>query len=108
VVKIELLKKPDGKDAPGKEPRTGTISGEIKSKKEQGNNIVIEVLAPGEEKARPYFVQWDPKIKGPIPEILKAVKAANVGEKVVFDWEATNHGPAIVKFAVARKGGDKK
>ena len=60
-----------GKDAPKDEKRSGTIAGEIKSKKEQGNNIVIEVLAPGEEKARSYFVQYDPKIKGPIPEILK-------------------------------------
>ena len=100
-----MLKKPDGEgtDAPAKETRSGTISGEIKSKKEQNNNIVIEVLAPGEEKARSYFVQYDPKIKGPIPEILKAVRAAKVGDKVVFDWEATGHGPAIVKFEVLKK-----
>jgi len=100
VIKIDVLKKPDGKDA---ETRSGTIAGEVKSKKEQNHNIVIEVLAPGEEKARSYFVQFDPKIKGPIPEVLKAVAAANVGDQVVFDWEATGHGPAIVKFEVAKK-----
>jgi hypothetical protein len=105
VIKIDLLKKQDGKEP---DKRSGTISGEIKSKKEQNHNIVIEVLAPGEEKARSYFVQFDPKIKAPIPEVLKAVAAANVGDKVVFDWEATNHGPAIVKFKVAGKGGEKK
>jgi hypothetical protein len=110
VVKIEVLKKPEGdkKDPPEKEKRSGTIAGEIKSKKEQNNNVVIEVLAPGEEKARPYFVQWDAKLKAPIPDILKAVRAAQVGDKVVFDWEATGHGPAIVKFEVLKKGGDKK
>jgi hypothetical protein len=108
VLKIEVLKKADGKKDEHPEERTGTISGEIKAKKEQGKNIVIEVLAPGEEKARPYFVQFDPKIKGPIPEVLKVVSAANVGDKVVFTWEATGHGPAIVKFEVSKKGGEKK
>jgi len=104
-VALEVLKKPDGKhDVPAKdEKRSGTIAGEIKAMKEQNNNVVIEVLAPGEEKARSYFVQHDPKVKGPIPEVLKAVKAAKVGDQVLFDWEATNHGPAIVKFEVRKK-----
>lgn len=102
VVKIDILKKPDGKE-PAPATRSGTIIGEIKSKKEQNNNIVIEVLAPGEEKARSYFVQYDPKIKGPIPGVLKAVGAAKVGDQVEFEWEATGHGPAIVKFEVAKK-----
>ena len=108
VEKIEVLKKGDGPDAPAAEKRSGTIAGVIKAKKEQGKNVVIEVLAPGEEKPRPYFVQHDPKIKGPMPEVLKAVRAAEVGSKVVFDWEATGHGPAIVKFEVSKKGGEKK
>src|SRR5688572_1650482 len=43
VTKIEVLRKPDGKDAPKEEKRTGTIAGEIKSKKEQNNNVTIEV-----------------------------------------------------------------
>jgi hypothetical protein len=106
VEKIEVLKK--GDSAPEPEKRSGTISGVIKAKKTQGNNVVIEVLAPGEEKPRPYFVQYDPKIKGPMPEVLKAVRAAEVGNRVVFDWEATGHGPAIVKFEVLKKGGEKK
>jgi hypothetical protein len=106
VVKIELLKKPAGGES--KEVRSGTIAGEIKAKKEEGKNIVIEVLAPGEEKPRAYFVQYDPGLKRPIPEVLEAVRAAKVGDRVVFAWEATGHGPAIVKFKVAVKGGDKK
>ncbi len=105
VIKIEVLKKPDGKEP---EKRTGTISGVIKSKKEQNHNIVIEVLAPGEEKPRSYFVQYDPKLKAPFPDGLKTVGAARVGDKVVFNWEATGHGPAIVKFKVAGQGGEKK
>jgi hypothetical protein len=28
---------------------------------------------------------------------------AKVGDKVAFDWEATGHGPAIVKFEVLKK-----
>jgi len=110
VERIEVLRAGGGpgKDAPKDKNRSGTIAGEIKSKKAQGKNIVIEVLAPGEEKARPYFVQFDPKIKEPIPEILRAVRAANVGDKVIFDWEATGHGPAIVKFEVRKKTEEKK
>lgn len=104
VEKLEVLKKADaGQDA----KRSGSVSGEIKSKKDQNNNVVIEVLAPGEEKARAYFVQHDPKIKGPLPDVLKLVRAASVGDKVSIDWEATNHGPAIVKFEVLKKGESK-
>ena len=110
VVKIEVLKKPEEKkdEPPAKEKRTGTIAGVIQSMEEKNNNVTITVLAPGEEKARSYFVQFDPKIKGPIPEVLKAVKAAKVGDKVAFDWEATNHGPAIVKCDVLKKSEPKK
>ncbi len=110
VEKIEVLRAGagPGKDVPKDGKRSGTIAGEVKSKKAQGNNVVIEVLAPGEEKARAYFVQFDPKIQGPILEILSAVRAANVGDQVLFDWEATGHGPAIVKFEVRKKATEKK
>jgi hypothetical protein len=105
VEKIEVLRTGAGrgKGASKGGKRSGTIAGEVKSKKAQGNNVVIEVLAPGEEKARSYFVQFDPKLKGPMPEILTAVRAAHVGDQVLFDWEATGHGPAIVKFEVRKK-----
>jgi hypothetical protein len=109
VEKIEVLRTSAGrgKDAAKDKQRSGTIAGEIKAKKAQGKNVVIEVLAPGEEKARSYFVQFDPKINAPIPEVLKAVRAASVGDRVLFDWEATNHGPAIVKFEVQKKTEEK-
>lgn len=108
VEKIEVLKKADGHDQPDAEKRTGTISGVVKATKAQGKNVVIEVLAPGEEKARSYFVQFDPKIKGPMPDVLKVVKTARVGDRVAFDWVATGHGPAIVKFEVLKKANAEK
>ena len=100
-----------GGPARGEEKRTGSITGEIKSKKDtpNGKNVVIEVLAAGEEKPRPYRVQYDQKAKGPIPEVLKAVRAAAVGDKVEFDWVDTGEGLAIKRFQVLKKGdGGKK
>ena len=95
----------------GEETRSGTIIGDLKSKKDSkdGKNVVIEVLAPGEEKPRSYHVQYDQKIKGPLPDVVKAVREAEVGDKVEFEWVATGHGPAITKFKVFKKGaGGKK
>jgi hypothetical protein len=82
------------------------IIGELKSQKNtpDGHNTFIEVLAPGEEKARRYYVLWDPKINAPIASVLAAVRAARVGDKVEFDWVSTGHGPAIKSFQVFRKG----
>jgi hypothetical protein len=99
-----------GTDAAGQdEKKTGTISGEVKSLKEKNKNVEIEVLAPGEEKPRAYFVQYDAKAKAPIASVLKAVRHARAGDQVVFDWVATNHGPAIIKFEILKKGsGEKK
>jgi hypothetical protein len=84
---------------------SGKIVGEVKSLKnsKDGKNTNIEVLAPGEEKARSYFVNYDPKIKGPIPAVLSAVRHAKVGERVELDWISTNHGPAITAFKVLKK-----
>jgi hypothetical protein len=91
--------------------RTGTIVGVIKSKKDvnDGKNTNIEVLAPGEEKPRSYHVIYDQRGKGPMPDVLRAVRAAGVGDRVEFDWSATGHGPAITKFKVVKSaGGDDK
>lgn len=96
--------------AHAQDKRTGSVVGQLKSKKDtpNGKNVTIEVLAAGEEKARPYRVQYDPKVKGPIPEVLKAVRAAKVGDRVEFDWVDTGEGLAIKKFQVLRKSGDDK
>ena len=90
--------------------KSGTIIGEVKSQKSvnDGKNTQIEVLAPGEEKARAYFVNHDAKTKGPIPDVLKAVRAAKVGDRVELEWVATNHGPAITAFKVLKKTGSDK
>jgi hypothetical protein len=100
-----------GGKAPGQEPRSGTVTGEVKAKKDtnDGKNTVIDVLAPGEEKARSYHVQYDERAKGPLADVLKAVRGAEVGDRVEIEWVATGHGPAIKKFQVVKKGtGEKK
>jgi hypothetical protein len=96
--------------AQGKERRTGSVTGEIKSRKDtpNGRNVIIEVLASGEEKPRPYRVQYDQKAKGPIPDVLAAVRAARVGDRVQLDWIDTGEGLAIKKFEVIKKKEDKK
>lgn len=87
--------------------RSGTITGELKAQKKapNGKNTLVEVLAPGEEQARWYRVQFDPKVKGPIESVLKAVRAANVGDRVQLEWVDTGEGLAITSFQVVRKGG---
>ena len=105
---FHVLKK--GGDAKNDEvKKTAVLIGELKSRMDtkDGKNSIIEVLAPGEEKARSYHVNYDPKIKGPLPKVLEAVRAAKIGDRVEFEWVATNHGPAIVSFKVFRKGEEK-
>lgn len=89
--------------------RSGTVVGTLKSQKDinNGKNTQIEVLAPGEEKARAYFVNFDPKINAPIVSVLKAVRAAKVGDVVELGWVDTNHGPAIQTFKLFKKSTEK-
>jgi hypothetical protein len=89
--------------------RTGILTGELKLQMAtpNGKNTIIEVLAPGEEKARSYRVQYDPKAKGPIPSVLEAVRAAKVGDRVQLEWIDTGEGLAITAFEVLKKA-DKK
>jgi hypothetical protein len=89
--------------------RSGTLTGEIKSQKKTPNakNVIIEVLASGEEKARAYRVLYDAKVKGPIPTVLEAVSAAKVGDRVQLEWVDTGEGLAIKSFEVLKKA-DKK
>lgn len=87
----------------------GKIIGVVKSHKDSkdGKNTFIEVLAPGEEKPRSYHVLYDPKIKGPIPSVLKAVRAAKIDDRVELEWVGTGHGPAIKHFKVLPKTNSK-
>jgi hypothetical protein len=94
-----------------KKKRTGTVIGEIKSSKPAPNKInhLLEVLAVGEENARTYRVAYDPKVKGPMPEILAKVKAAKVGDRVRLEW-VEGEGFNITAFEVLKsaKDSDKK
>src|SRR5262245_30499589 len=73
--------------------KSGRVVGQWKCQKDtpDGKNTFIEVLAPGEEKARRYHVLYDQKAKGPIPSVLAAVRAAKVGDRVELDWVQTGH-----------------
>ncbi len=92
-------------EAQDKKKRMGTLTGEIKSSKvsPNGKNQIIEVQAVGEENPRPYRVMYDPKVKGPIPKVLEAVKAAKVGDRVQLDWVDTGEGLAITEFQLLKK-----
>ncbi|MBI2805304.1 MAG: hypothetical protein HYX68_10045 [Planctomycetes bacterium] len=86
-----------------KKRRTGSVTGELQSRKDTKNkrNVLVEVLATGEEKARTYRVMYDPKAKGPMPKVLAAVRAAPLGARVQMDWIDTGEGLAITAFQVA-------
>jgi hypothetical protein len=87
-------------------PKSGTVIGQLKSQKNtpDGKNTFIEVIAPGEEQARRYHVLYDAKAKGPIETVLKAVRAAKMGDRVELKWVQTGHGPAINSFQILKKG----
>ncbi len=93
-----------------KKKRTGTITGELQARKDtpNGKNVIMEILASGEEKARPYRVMYDPKVKGPIADVLKAAKGAAIGDRVRCDWIDTGEGLAVTSFQVLKKAEDKK
>jgi hypothetical protein len=97
--------------AQDKKKRTGNLVGEVKSKMnfKKGNNVYVEILAPGEEKARRYHIIYDPKIKGPNETVRKVVLAAEVGDQVRIEWVDTGEGLAITAMEVLKKGAkDKK
>lgn len=101
--KDDAHKKEEGKKDDAK--KTSTVIGELKTRTDtkDGKNSVIEVLAPGEEKARSYHVIYDQKYKGPVPSVLAAVRAAKIGDRVELEFVGTNHGPAITAFKVFQK-----
>ena len=93
-----------------KKKRGGSLVGEVKSTKPtpNGKNVQLEVLAPGEEKARLYRVQYDPKVKGPMPKVLEAARAAKVGDRVQFEWVDTGEGLAMTSFEILKKATEPK
>jgi hypothetical protein len=97
-------------DAQEKKKRTGNVTGDLVSSKAtpNGKNVLIEVLAQGEEKARSYRVIYDKESKGPLPKVLEAVRAAKVGDRVELAWVDTGEGLAITSFQVLKKAKDDK
>jgi hypothetical protein len=90
--------------------RSGKVIGTVQAQKDSkdGKNTTIDVLAPGEEKARGYHVLYDPKAKAPIASVLKAVRAAHKGDLVELEWVDTSHGLAIKSFHVLKKAVETK
>jgi len=94
-----------------KKRRTGTVIGELKSRKEtnKGKNVILEILAAGEERARAYAVLYDPKTKGPNAEVLATLNTAKIGDRVKCDWAYLDEGgPVVMGLQVFRKTDAKK
>jgi hypothetical protein len=97
---------------PDDKERTGTLVGELKSRAEakNGRSVTIEVLAPGEEKARRYLVAYDPRdpaAEKPYKELRAKVDAAGVGDRVRLTWvnapKGSEGGFFVTGFEVLRK-----
>jgi hypothetical protein len=93
--------------------RTAQVQGILKSRIELKNtkNILIEILADGEETPRKYGVPYLPKEKGPIAGVLPAVHAARLGDRVRCDLVYGAHGYesgfTVVSFEVLKKADTK-
>ena len=87
-----------------KKRATGSVVGVLKDRKDapKGPNVFVEIQADGEEKARKYRVAYDPKIKAPIADVLKAVKETPIGSRVQIDW-IEGEGYNITNFKVLKK-----
>jgi hypothetical protein len=97
--------------------RTGTIVGELKSRVDSktGKSATLEILAPGEVKARKYLVAYnprDPKAEAPFKVLLAAVNTANVGDRVRIEWvnapKGSEGGFFVTAFQVIQKSDAKK
>lgn len=92
--------------------RTGTVTGVLKSRKDakNGRSVTLEILAPGEEKARSYFLAYNPKeakAKDRYVELLALVDAAKVGDRVECGWvyapPGAEGGFFVTSFRVLKK-----
>ncbi len=96
--------------------RTGTVSGELKSRTEakNGRSVTLEILASGEEKARRYFVAYNPKdptAEKPFKELLAKVNAAKIGDRVQIAWvnnpKGSEGGFFVTDFEILKKSDPK-
>lgn len=100
-----------------KKERTGTVVGQLKSRmpSKDGRSAIIELLGDGEVRTRVYLVAYnpkDPKAKGPFTELLAAVNAAKIGDRVQCTWanspKGSEGGFFVTAFEVLKKTDDKK
>ncbi len=94
--------------------RTGAVTGELKSRMagKNGRSVMLEILAPGEEKARTYILSYnpkDPKAKDRYVELLALVDAAKIGDRVECAWVNSPPGAEggffVTRFRVLKKPG---
>jgi len=109
IAVLSLIAFSEAAEGQDKKKRTGTVTGELKSRKDtpNGKNVLVEILGVGEEKERTYRVGYDPKAKAPIADVLEKVKAAKIGDRVRIDW-VEGEGFNITAFHVLKKTDDKK
>lgn len=97
--------------------RTGTITGELKSRKDgkTGKSVALEILAPGEEKPRRYLVAYnprDPKAEAPYKTLLALINTAKVGDRVRIVWvnapKGSEGGFFVTAFEVLKKSDPRK
>jgi hypothetical protein len=88
-------------NAQGQERKSGTLTGVVKSAKptSNGRNVILEVLAPGEEEPRTYFVLGNP----PQPKMMDAARSARAGDHVRFDWVDTGEGLGIKSLEFVKR-----
>ena len=103
-----------GKD---EKERTGTLIGELKSRKDSknGKSVSLEILAPGEDKPRRYLVAYnpkDPKAEAPFRELRAKVYTASVGDRVRIDWvnapKGSEGGFFVTAFEVLKSSDPRK
>ncbi len=96
--------------------RTGSVIGVLVARKDAKNSksVTLDILATGEEKARAYFVAYnpgDPKAKGPFLELLALVNTAKIGDRVHCDWvnspKGSEGGFFLTSFKVLKKADGK-
>lgn len=94
--------------------RAGVVTGEFKSRKDakNGRSVTLEILAPGEEKARAYILSYnpkDPKAKDRYLELVVLVDAAKIGDRVECGWVNSPPGAEggffLTSFRVLKKPG---
>jgi hypothetical protein len=101
VVKVEVLKAPEGKEEGGKGQkapvRKGTIVGTLTGREKTW----VEIKADGEEKPRRYFLY-----QGGTRELLATMRNTPVGSRVKIEW-MFHERPRVLKLEVT-KAAEKK